>query len=181
VFIKIIKHTFAPFTGGALATRNSMKKLILFFLFIPVISNGQILNIFTKYYFRNEIIRMYSKDCKKNNYELSIHDNRDTLVIEVKGVERIILKCTFHSWDKTCDYQELRFFCNPCVETHKADILGYKPCRWKKISENRYLSKYSSQTEMEILTQKTLDPCLIVIFKFIDEPRKKYRKRYNSL
>jgi hypothetical protein len=157
-----------------------MKKVLLILLFLPLILNGQYLGVFTKYYTLKELSDRYNKNCKKNNYRCEIKAENDTLKIEVFGSEHIIVNFAFDSINHHCDYQDIIFFCNNCINKHIKDFKEMSLYHWKKIDENKYLSNYFLQTEVQIDRNGSSDKCLKMKFFLIKKHRKEYRKYYKS-
>jgi hypothetical protein len=159
-----------------------MKQLFIIFLFLPTTLSSQILDTYINSKTKNEICKIYIEDCIKNNYNLEIDSTSDTLIIIIQGNEKVELRCTFNvPYYKKCDYEELIIYCNQCIEKHISDVINYKPCQWKKISENRYLSNFRYKSEMNIFYNTLSDKCLIIIFKLVKAEKKEYKKKYNSL
>jgi hypothetical protein len=105
----------------------------------------------------------------------------DTLKLNIGGYDSLIMCFKFDTIDEYCDFQEIKFMCNQCVEKHINDLLNFKFFHWKKISENKYLSNWYSQTELVIQQNEESNSCLIMRFYLIKKPRIEYRKYYKSL
>jgi hypothetical protein len=125
--------------------------------------------------------KIFKKDCRKNKCNLNLNQESDTLKVQIKGYESINYNLTFKSKDGRCDYQELIVFCNECIEKHLIELLGMKMFDWKKIEENKYLSNYHFQTELNIERNDQSGKCLILRFYLIEKSRVDYKNYYKSL
>ena len=137
-----------------------------------------------KFYKENEIKKMVyqlgqKKSNVKNQYKISDWKKEDTLIIKIEGPETILFKYTFHIEDIYCDYQTVEYSCDECSEKHIAEILSAKFCGWKKTNQNKFMSNYSTQTEMEIQSKDS--SCKMIIYKYIDLPKKEYKRIYHSI
>jgi hypothetical protein len=161
-----------------------MIKGLLFFLTILQASlsacaqNQPMIKFYTEKKVLNAFYKL-EKSGSKDNYTLSDFKNGDTLNLKVDGYENIILKFTFKLEGGYCDYQSLEFSCDSCTQKHQEEIFNLKYCGWKKLSEDKYLSKYQVQTEMQIT--KTDNMCSKIIYRYVDKPKKIYKTEYNAL
>lgn len=129
------------------------------------------------------------KKCKKENLEASYNEskNGDTLIFYCKNTdEQITVKYTFdlppldgYKKKEYCGFQEYTFDCSSCAKRHMKEILN--TCKFKKVSENKYLSEYTWRTELEIIRNSENKESIKYLFKFVNKPKEEYKALYNSL
>ena len=158
-----------------------MKTILFIFLFVPVVLTGQSLVIFTKHSSFTTVKHYYERQCKSHKKNCGITSKDDTLKIQIPGKDSFTMNFLFDPILHRCVFQEIIFSCNNCIDKHIKDLLNLKLYKWKKISENKYLSNYYKQTEMHIKTDKVSERCLIIQFYLINKPRKEYIKYYKLL
>ena len=109
----------------------------------------------------------------------------DTLIYVVQDAyDGFTLKMTFNIKqeyynENFCDFQQIEFDCTPCSNKHFEEII--KQHKFRRKSENVYLSSFLSQTEMTVQYKSEKKECLILTFKYVDLPRKKYKEQYRKL
>jgi hypothetical protein len=132
----------------------------------------------------NKDLRKYSK----KGFKASVYEslNGDTIVYYNKNnVEGYRVKYILNlppiegTVEKFCGFQEFTFDCSPCSNKHLKDVLS--SYGFKKISENKYLSEYAWKTELEVLQNPESKECLILIFHYVDKPKKDYKALYKTL
>ncbi len=162
-----------------------MKHWILTFLGIITVSCSFGQNTpMIKFYTEKEVLKEFYKNSqlKSNialNYKVSDFKNGDTLILKIEGQESITVKLTFKLELGYCDFQTVEFCCDSCAIKQANEILNLKYCGWKKLSEDKYLSKYHIQTELEISKIDNLIKTLT--YRYVDKPRKVFKNEYKSL
>ena len=163
-----------------------MNKFLLIFSWLFILSSEGFSQRepMIKNYNEQQVLKAFYKTAKadgnkEKGYKLSDYKIGDTLILKIDGYENIVIKMTFGLKSGYCDYQSLEFSCDSCTLQHSEDILNLKYCAWRKISENKYLSKFPVQTEMQIVKSNNL--CRRIIYKYVDKPKEEYKMEYNSL
>jgi hypothetical protein len=160
-------------------------RILILLLVFATSAHSQIVGLYIKYYDLKSATKDLNRDIKKKEVKSgSVNYVNDTLITQAENnKENIILKLTFKKYEyfDQCEYQYMSFKCSECAITHLDEFLKDKSYEFKKISENKYVSKYNQQTELEVKQTPGEQICLTLIFKFIDKPKKEYKTWYNSL
>lgn len=126
------------------------------------------------------------KEAKKERTINSTTEKKnDTLVFSLQDpYDGFVIKTTFNLKhpdfeESYCDFQQIEFDCTPCGKKHLEEIIKINKFRQK--SENVYLSSFLIQTEMTIKYNSGNKDCLVVTYRYVDLPRKEYKKLYRSL
>jgi len=161
-----------------------MKKLLLFLLFmstlisefiaqdLPQIKHKSIENVVDE-------INIFNRNNRKNNAIITSSKSGDTLVLDVRGKDNVLIKYTFKLKSGRCDYQSVSYDCVPCAEKHLKRILKQAYLGWRKLSDNKYLSNYFYQTEMEVI--KNEDNTIRLVYQYVNKSNEAYKLLYKSL
>ena len=125
------------------------------------------------------VIKDIKKSAKRNSFKYINNNLDDTLVSLIMYDDKNIeIKHTFNLEFGYCDYQEINYDCHPCAEEYSHNILETKYMKWVKIDENKYMSSYFWQTEMEII--KSNGNCVQIIYRYIPLEKKEYKVKYDK-
>lgn len=168
-------------------------RVLIIFLFLKLATKGQELpsiatnGAFDKKSLLKEINEQIKKS-KKKNFEASYSEsnNGDTVVFFMKQkTEGLKVKYVFNVppaegfTEKYCGIQEYYFDCSPCANKHLNEII--KSCGFRKTAEQKYLSNYFNQTELEVIKNSEKTECTILKCRFVDKKKDEYNTLYNSL
>ena len=159
-----------------------IKTTVFLFFFLSTIVEAQpSLKVYIKYYELKETEKSFRKE-EKRGFVVpgSIFFEQDTLKATLRGKENIYLKATFKLEEGYCNYEEVLFDCQ-CAYESLNDLLQQKWYGWKKISNSKYISKYSFQTELEIFGELKKGECLSIKLKYIDKSKAEYKIWYDAL
>jgi hypothetical protein len=123
-------------------------------------------------------LRKQFKTEKIKNYEIIKTDS--TLLFSVKdtGFQNVDFYYKFDKYGRCIE--ETKFTkCTPCVEDYKNQILAQKKMKWKKISDNLYVSKYSKKRVLQVIEDKI--SCPYVQVKRIKWNRTEYNMMLSNL
>lgn len=168
-------------------------KIVLIFIVFTFTTIGQELpSIATNgTYDKKSVLKEIKKEIKKSkrkNYQASYSEsnNGDTLVFFKKELaEGLRVKYVFNIPSlgqyktKYCGIQEYHFDCSPCASKSLKEIITN--CSFRKISEQKYLSNYFNQTELEVIKNSEATECVVLICRYIDKKKNEYEALYNSL
>ncbi|MBI4946574.1 MAG: hypothetical protein HY840_09255 [Bacteroidetes bacterium] len=155
--------------------------LIIMMMYIANAIYGQItpyVSISNEKQVRKDVKQYESKQNRRNGYIVSEVKYGDTLTIKIIGIETIVRKLTFDE-SNHCDFDQIIFSCDSCALAHVDATLKSKEYKWKKISENKYLSKYFWRTELA-LTFNVQNFCSIMTFKPSMLAKEEYKKMYEG-
>jgi hypothetical protein len=126
-----------------------------------------------------EEINIFNRNNRKNDVIITSSKSGDTLVLEGKGKDNVILKYTFKLKNGRCDFQSVDYECAHCAEKNVKRILNQGYLGWRKLGENKYLSNYFYQTELELI--KNEDGTIRLIYQFVNKTKKEYKLWYKTL
>jgi hypothetical protein len=126
-----------------------------------------------------EEINIFNRNNRKNDAILTSSKSGDTLVLEAKGKDNVILKYTFKLKNGRCDFQSVDYECSHCAEKNVMRILNQAYLGWRKLGENKYLSNYFYQTELELI--KNEDGTIRLVYQFVNKTKKEYKLWYKTL
>jgi len=170
-----------------------MKHLIILFLFLQSLTS-QSQNFGDPYtgglWTINDVKKNMNKkieEIKKTRAIISSTEKivNDTLVyFVVDSFDGFVIKMTFnlkqeYSEENYCDFQQIEFDCTPCGNKHLKGIISMNGFRQK--SEYIYLSSFLFRTEMTVKYKSENKECLVVTFRYVDLPKKEYKKQYKQL
>ncbi|MGZ4053642.1 MAG: hypothetical protein ACXVPU_10080 [Bacteroidia bacterium] len=163
-----------------------MRLLIFNVLFLFCISvKGQTTYSYVGLGDEKYVLKEYQKATSKkenlsNGYVMSYEKKGDTLIIKIDGPSKVIRKLTFKMDDKYCDFDQISMLsCDTCTKYQIETVLGDKLRKWRKISDNKYLSKWSYNTELTINNHPE-GHCTIMTFKWADLNKDEYEKLYKN-
>lgn len=142
-------------------------------------------------YSKGFIVKEIEKDIKKYNskndssliyYESSTGDTVyyfQKYPIEKVKIMYVFQTLPFDDYEKYCIKQEFTFECSLCSETHLRQYI--KQYKFKKITDNHYISKYWWRTELIISRNPNNEQCLTMTFTYSNRDKKEYKKLYYSL
>jgi hypothetical protein len=133
-----------------------------------------------------QVLKGVHKEVYNYKYTILSIKEGDTLRFTIKtsmingAKDTIIRKFTFNNPDdKTCDFEQTIFPCDSCSNQYIQRILEDKVYKWKKISENKYLSRPFWHIEMT-LSYNSYKFCNEVTFKYSNLDKAEYKKLYNQ-
>lgn len=169
-----------------------LKILLLFIVFTLTTKGEELPYIATNGTFdKKTILKQIRKEIKKSkrkNYQASYSEsnNGDTVVFFKKEkAEGVKVKYVFDipppkgSKVKYCGIQEYYFDCSPCATTYLNEIITN--CGFRKISDQKYLSNYFNQTELEVIKNSEATECIVLICRYVDKKKEDYQAFYDSL
>ena len=158
--------------------------LLIHLLFIPIVSNGQFMPDVSMacgeaWVLKNAMKLEKGRDNKEKNTKVTSEKLGDTLVIYVRGSESFVMKFTFNGEGKECDFEQVDFSCIPCAATYIEDELHYKLFKWRKVSEGKYLAKYSAARGIELTIGQNQFGCgARMVFRASKMGKKEYKELY---
>ena len=126
-----------------------------------------------------EDINIFNRNNRKNNVIITSSKSGDTLVLVAKGKDDVLLKYTFTLKNGRCDFQTVDYRCISCAEKNVKGILKQGYLGWRKLGENKYLSNYFYQTELELI--KNEDGTIRLVYQFVNKTKKEYKLWYKTL
>lgn len=168
-------------------------KILLIFIVITLTTKGEELPyIVTNGTFdKKTVLKQIKKEIKKSkrkHYQASYSEssNGDTVVFFKKETaEGLKIKYVFNipplggSKAKYCGIQEYHFDCSPCATKYLNEIIAN--CGFRKTLEQKYLSNYFNQTELEVIKNSEETECIVLICRYVDKKKDEYEALYNSL
>jgi hypothetical protein len=166
--------------------KTTVRTLILIFLLTSLKTIGQDIDLYTKYYDRNDAKKKFRKELNVSDSTI-IKNSGDTLTTFFKtNMQSGFIKLNFlQSSDefafKYCVRQELILDCSECSTKFIESLLKAKGWGWKKVGDNTYVSNYFAQSQLKITYKDKEKYCTTLIFTYIDKPKKEYKAWYKSL
>lgn len=140
-----------------------MKALFLAcFLTLSLASHAQ---SFNNYLFQEkaEIVEQFNELSKKNKeYNVSIKDSSEFLVVRISGFETINCYFRFDN-DSICEESQFKYSCGDCSKKHFNEFLNDKYYKWKQSKNGEYFSKFKRFQVMRLENTKT-DNCTSIVF-----------------
>ena len=140
----------------------------------------------TQKYIEKDLNKQIKKGQKKNEIDSSYKKiNGDTLIYVIQHkTDPFTIKMIFNIKDSLleedyCGIQEYIFDCTPCSEKHLKEFIDNN--NFLKVAENNYMSPYYLKTKMIVSYRAGNKNCVIVTFKNLEMPKKKYKELYQSL
>jgi hypothetical protein len=147
-------------------------------LFVPLFTCAQNIGPFIRIYNKKLVLKRLEKIIQKDSsltVKYSLEEIGDTLfMIESTEKQTTKMKITFNLKDGYCDYQEIKTTCGECAEKRQADLFRF--FKWYKISDSKYVSRFSRKMEVEIINNPLQEFCTCHIFRYNSMSKKEYKE-----
>ncbi|MBU3926851.1 MAG: hypothetical protein KKB74_03520 [Bacteroidetes bacterium] len=145
-----------------------MKKIIFLTLFFPLFLHGQHIGPYVNRYTKNQVLKRLEKGIQKKaspTIKYRLEEVGDTLYYSVTENElTTIIKMTFNLENNYCDYEEVTTTCGECAEKRKIALFHF--LKLYKISDTKYVSRYTRKMLVEIIDNPHSDYCNTIKFQY---------------